>query len=80
MNEGALQFYSNNSDAKLDHDDDNTRIFIGASEMELIFRILLVVLFKQELSWLVKDLESNDLFNSLKLDRSYVLKLSLNLF
>ena len=35
VNEGALQFYSNNSDAKLDHDDDNTRIFIGASESRI---------------------------------------------
>ena len=31
----VLQFYSNNSDAKLDHDDDNTRIFIGASESRI---------------------------------------------
>ena len=35
VNEGALQFYSNNGDAKLDHDDDNTRIFIGASESRI---------------------------------------------
>tara|TARA_Y100001972_G_scaffold46684_1_gene57611 strand:+ start:36 stop:1454 length:1419 start_codon:yes stop_codon:yes gene_type:complete len=35
INEGALQFYSNESDAKLDASDDNTRIFIGASESRI---------------------------------------------
>ena len=35
VNEGALQFYSNTGDAKLDESDDNTRIFIGASESRI---------------------------------------------
>ena len=35
INEGSLQFYSNTSDAKLDHDDYNTRIFIGANESRI---------------------------------------------
>lgn len=35
VNEGSLQFISNNSDAKLDYDDDNTRIFIAASESRI---------------------------------------------
>ena len=35
VNEGSLQFYSNTNNAKLDESDDNTRIFIGASESRI---------------------------------------------
>jgi len=35
VNEGAIQFVSNTADAKWDYDDDNTRIFIAASESRI---------------------------------------------
>ena len=35
VNEGSLQFISNTSNAKFNYDEDNTRIFIGASESRI---------------------------------------------